>query len=165
MKIRLANQTDLPRMVEIYNQSIPSKCSTGDLQPTNENNQIPWFEEHSPTRCPIYVAETEGLVIGYNSLSMYRGGRGAFRFVRETSYYIDNQFHRKGVASQLMEMVLQQCDQLKVKTLIAFVMAHNQPSIHFLEKYGFQRWALLPNIADFNGEEFNHTIYGKRLTR
>ncbi|HDN27589.1 MAG TPA: N-acetyltransferase family protein [Thioploca sp.] len=163
MEIRLAHKSDLSRIVDIYNQSIPSMCSTGDLQPLDKNEQIPWFEEHIPTVCPIYVAEMNRLVVGYNSLSLYRGGRGAFRYVRETSFYVDNQFKKKGVASQLMEFVLRQCEILQVKTLITFVMAHNKPSIHLLKKYGFERWALLPNIADFNGKEFNHTIYGKRL--
>ena len=42
-------------------------------------------------------------------------------------------------------------------------MEHNTASIKLMEKFNFEKWALLPKIANFDGKEFNHTIYGKRI--
>jgi len=163
MLIRLAKIEDLEKMIEIYNQAVGTRCATGDTEPVDYKKQLAWFHTHCSPKNPIFVAEFDGKVIGYNYLSDYRGERLAFRFTMETSYYIEQHYQRKGVASKLMEQILAFCQQNGIKNLIAFVMEHNKPSIKFLEKQGFQQWGLLPRLADFNGIEYNHTIYGKRI--
>ena len=40
MLIRLAQMDDLPAIVDIYNQSIPSKQSTGDTQPVRVEDRM-----------------------------------------------------------------------------------------------------------------------------
>src|SRR5689334_21274019 len=101
--IRLAQRDDLPAIVEIYNQSIPSQQATGDTQPLRVEDRLAWFEEHRPGRHPIFVAEVEGRVAGWCSLSSYRPGRAALRFTAEISYYIDYAFHHRGIATALIE--------------------------------------------------------------
>lgn len=163
MKIRLVKFSDLEKIVHIYNQSIPSMGATGDITPLIWEERIPWLNSHLPEKCPIYVAVMNGNIVGYISMSMYRNGRSAFRFVSEISYYVDNKYHRTGIGSKLIDFIIQKCELLKIKTLITFVMEHNQPSIHLLNNFGFEKWGVLPNIADFKGKEFNHTIYGLRI--
>ncbi len=164
MKIRAAEPSDLFRIVEIYNQAVPGRISTGDTEPLDPDTQQGWFRGFLPGRNPIFVAEDDdGSVAGYNALSLYRGGRPAFCHTLETSYYVDERSRRRGVATALMEHVLQQCPALGVKTLLAFVMEHNRASIAFLERFGFKRWGRLPGIADFGGVEYDHTLYGKRV--
>ena len=62
--IRLAQIEDLPALVDIYNQSIPSKHSTGDTQPLRVEDRLTWFREHLPEKHPIFVAEVDGGVAG-----------------------------------------------------------------------------------------------------
>jgi phosphinothricin acetyltransferase len=163
MIIRLAQQSDLPAIVEIYNQSIPTKQSTGDLQPVRVEDRVAWFENHPPGKYPIFVAEDAGLVVGWCSLSAYRQGRAAFRHTREISYYIAFANHRHGIGTALIEHALAACPMLQLRHLFAIVLENNQASIRLLEKMGFEKWGYLPQVADFGGREVGHLYYGRHV--
>ena len=57
LSIRLAAIDDLPRIVEIYNQSIAGKQATADLQPVSVADRQAWFDAHTRNR-PLVVAQT-----------------------------------------------------------------------------------------------------------
>ncbi len=163
MTIRLAREDDLPAIVEIYNQAIQTKHSTGDTQPVTVTDRRAWFEEHPPGKYPIYVAEEDGHVVGWCSLSAYRPGRGAFRHTAEISYYIAFSHHRRGIASALVEYAMAACPDLQIKHLFAIVLEGNAASLKLLEKMGFEQWGYLPRVADFDGREVGHLYYGRHV--
>ena len=158
---RTAEPLDLAAIVEIYNQAIAAH-STGHLDPLSEDDQRQWFESHSADY-PILVAAVDDAVVGWASFSSYRSGRGAFRHTAEISYYVDAAHHRQGVASELVARSIERCTALSFKTLIAILLADNQASIALLAKFGFEQWAHLPDIADFDGREVGHVYYGLRV--
>lgn len=162
-QIRLAAPDDLPALTSIYDQAVRTGRSTGDLETPDEEHQRRWLHAHHADRDPVYVASCAGRVVGYNALSLYRGGRGAFRRTRETSYYVDSDWHRRGVASRLMEHVLAECRRLQLRSLITFVLAHNEASLAFLHKQGFRLWGSLPDIAEIGGCRYDHLILGRRV--
>ena len=163
MIIRLARQGDLPEIVEIYNQAIQTKQSTGDLQPFRVEDRMEWFHEHIPERYPILVADLEGQVVGWCSLSAYRPGRAALRFTAEISYYVDFAYHRRGIGAALVEHALAACPKLQVRHVFAIVLENNQASVHLLEKMGFEKWGYLPRVANFDGMEAGHLYYGRHV--
>jgi len=163
MIIRLARNDDLPTIVDIYNQAIPSKQSTGDTQPVRVEDRLAWFGEHLPDKHPIFVAEAEGQLAGWCSLSAYRAGRAAFRFTAEISYYIAPAYHRRGIATALVEHALAACPALQIRHLFAIVLESNEASRRLLEKMGFEKWGYLPRVADFDGREVGHLYYGRHL--
>src|SRR5512134_2387268 len=112
MNIRTAQIDDLPAIVEIYNQSIPSQQATGDTQPVRVEDRMAWFREHRPERHPLFVAEVDGQVVGWCSLSAYRPGRAALRYTAEISYYIALAYHRQGIGRALIEHTLAACPAL-----------------------------------------------------
>jgi L-amino acid N-acyltransferase YncA len=164
MKIRLAQLDDLPAIVDIYNQSIPSNQSTGDTQPVRVEDRMTWFGEHRPEEHPIFVAEAEGLVAGWCSLSAYRPGRAALRFTAEISYYIAFAYHRQGIAKALVEHGVAACPALGIKHLFAIVLEGNGASLKLLEKMGFEKWGYMPRVADFDGNEVGHLYYGRHVS-
>src|SRR5689334_21481749 len=161
MRIRFAQLDDLPAIVDIYNQSIPSKQSTGDTRPLRVEDRVAWFGEHLPDSHPIFVADVEGRVGGWCSLSAYRPGRAALRFTAEISYYIDFAYHRQGIATVLVEHALATCPALGIRHVFAIVLEGNQASLKLLEKMGFEKWGYLPRVADFDGREVGHLYYGR----
>lgn len=163
MIIRFAQMEDLPAIVDIYNQAIPSHRSTGDTQPLRVEDRLTWFEEHRPEKHPIFVAEVEGRVAGWCSLSAYRPGRAAFRFAAEISYYIASAYHRQGIATALVEHALAACPALQIRHLFAIILENNQASLRLLEKMGFEQWGYLPRVANFDGTEIGHLYYGRHL--
>lgn len=163
MLIRLAHLEDLPLIVDIYNQSIPSQRSTADTEPVTVESRKNWFLEHIPEKYPIFVAEMDGSVAGWCSLSAYRPGRAALRYTAEISYYIAQEYQRQGVATALIEYAIEACPQLKLKNLFAIVLERNTASLKLLEKMGFEKWGYLPRVADFDGHETGHHYYGRRV--
>jgi len=161
--IRKADISDLPDIVAIYNQAVPTRRSTANTIPWTVESRTPWFIEHAPDKHPIFVAEVDGLVVGWCSLSVYRPGRLALRFTAEISYYIDSGSQRQGLGQALIRHAIEACPRLNIKNIIAVIIDRNEPSRNLLEKLGFEQWAYLPRVLDFDGQEFGEYYYGIRV--
>jgi phosphinothricin acetyltransferase len=163
LTIRIAEPADLPAIVEIYNQAIALRSATADLDPITVDSRAEWFASHDPAVHPIYVAERDGAVAGWCSLSPHRPGRGALRHTVEISYYIHEEFRRQGIASRLIAHAIADCPRLGIKNLFAILLDINQASVGLLEKAGFERWGHLPRVAEFDGIECGQLYYGRRV--
>jgi len=161
--IRTAEISDLPKIVAIYNQAVPTRRSTANTIPWTVESRTTWFMEHKPDKHPIFVAEVEGRVVGWCSLSVYRPGRLALRFTSEISYYIDSDFQRQGIGRALICHAVEACPTLNIKNIIAVIIDRNEASKKLLEKLGFEQWAYLPRVLDFDGQEFGEYYYGFRV--
>jgi L-amino acid N-acyltransferase YncA len=163
MRIRIAKKTDLESLTRIFNQAVLSGFSTAHTIALRPEERLDWMDKHEPGDYPIFVAEAGTEILGWISVSAYRPERMALRFTKEISYYVDEQFHRKGIGSKLIKHVIEEAEKLEIKTLIAIVLERNQASIALLEKLNFSRWGHLPNVADFNGVECGHLYFGRRI--
>lgn len=163
MKIRFAAINDLQDIDRIYNQAIFSGKATADIRPLAARDRRSWFLDHSEKTYPVYVAEIEGRVIGWSSLSPYRKGREGLKSTAEITYYIDYDFHGEGYGERLIKHMILDCKRLGIKHLVALLLDINTASIAILEKFGFARWGLLPNVVDLNEVICSHVIYGKNL--
>jgi len=161
MKIRPATQSDLPAINEIYNQAVRKKYCTADLDEISMAERQQWFHLHNPKRYPVFVAEENDAVIGWLCYSAYRPGRRALKSSAEVSYYLHQDHLRKGIGSRLMEFALANASHYHFKNLFAILLERNTASIRLLEKFGFERWATLPNIAEIYGEKCSHVYYGR----
>ena len=161
--IRPAEFSDLPHIVEIYNQAVMQRGATADRTPVSVAERRLWFAEHEMTAYPIWVAHSGGSILGWCSLSPYRPGRMALRHTAEISYYIHEDCRRTGIGSALVKHAIVQCEKLGIKTLFALLLDVNVASVKLLEKFGFAKWGHMPNIADFDGKECGHLIYGLRV--
>ncbi len=163
MNIRLAKLKDLKAIVEIYNQAILSGKSTADTEIFTREEKIPWFESHQNSNFPLYVVVVNDEVIGYVYLTAYRPGRKAMRYTAEVSYYLRNDFHRKGIGTSILEFIIIKAKELNFKTLVAILLEVNIGSIKLLEKFNFDEWGCLIDIADFKGNTCSHLYYGLKL--
>ncbi|WET07730.1 GNAT family N-acetyltransferase [Lentisphaerota bacterium ZTH] len=163
MEIRYAAKGDLPAIVEIYNQAIGEKNATADIAPVKVDDRLNWLKEHTQDKYPVWVLLKDGLIAGWCSLSPYRPGRMALRYTAEISYYVHRDFRRQGIASALTEKAIDACEDLNLKTLFAILFEINTGSTRLLEKYGFELWGRMPDIADIDGKEISHVIYGLRV--
>ena len=161
--VRTAQSTDLEAIVAIYNQAVRAGFQTGDRTEVKVEERRAWLEGHRPEKHPVYVDECEGEVAGWLSISPYRPGREALRFTAEVSYFVDQKFRGRGVASRLLEHAIVQAPVLGLKTYFAIVLDRNIASARLLEKFGFTRWGYLPNVADFDGEECGQLYFGRRV--
>jgi L-amino acid N-acyltransferase YncA len=160
---RVARIEDLSAIVGIYNQSVPTHRSTANTTPVTVEARKKWFDEHEPNRHPIFVADLDGCVVGWCSLSVYRPGRAALRFTAEISYYVDTAHQGQGIGQALIRHALESSPALGIKNIIAVLLDRNEPSRKLLEKLGFQQWGYLPRVLDFDGEECGEFYYGIRV--
>jgi len=163
MSIRCAGPEDLPAIVAIYNQAIAAGRLTGDTVPVDLEERTRWLAGHPPARYPVLVEEQQAGVVGYLGLSAYRPGRLALRHTAELSFYVDSRFHRQGVASRLLRRAIELCPDLQIRNLFAILMEGNSASIAHLQNFGFERWAYLPRVADYDGVEIGQFYYGRRI--
>ncbi|MBI9034112.1 MAG: N-acetyltransferase [Bacteroidales bacterium] len=161
--IRKAQLDDLEDILTIYNQAIKTKTATADTEPQSINDRIDWFHEHTQDKYPIYVAENDGDVIGWISISPYRCGRKALSATAEISYYVHADYSGMGIGSALIQYVLNKCSKLGLENLFAIILDKNINSINLMKKFNFQQWAFMPNIADFDGEKCGQVYYGINL--
>lgn len=161
--IRFAKAEDLERIVDIYNQAVPHRNATADLEPVTEEQRRSWFNEHCTGSYPIYVKEIHGRVVGWCSVSPYRGGRLALKRTAEVTLYIDYGHHGQGIGESLLQHALGDCARVGKRIVFAILLEINVKSINLLEKVGFERWGYLPEVAEFGGERCGHVYMGKKI--
>ena len=163
LKFRDALQQDLPRIVDIYNSTIASRMVTADTAPVSVASRQKWFDEHNPSKRPLWMVEDEkNQVLGWVSFQSFYG-HPAYDATVEISIYIDEQQRGRGLGKQILQYCIDKAPSLGVHTLLGFIFAHNLPSIALFEKMGFEEWANLPNIATLDQEERSLKILGIRI--
>ena len=160
--MRDARDTDLPRLVAIYNEAIPGRRATADTEPVSVESRLPWFREHTPARRPLWVAERDGAIVGWLSFQDFYG-RPAYGATAELSVYVSAAAQRGGVGGHLLTRALERAPALGLSTLLGFVFAHNTPSVALFERHGFARWAHLPRVARLDAIERDLLILGRRI--
>jgi len=163
INIRYALEEDLPEIVEIFNQAIETRASTGYLDTFTVYERKEWFFEHTNKNYPILVAEYNDTIIGWISIDPYRRGRKAFEKTGELSLFIHNDFKRKGIGNQLLVAMMRTAKKLGYTTLLTIVLDKNSGSIQLLEKNDFEQWGFLPGVAEIDGNKLGHVYYGKKL--
>lgn len=161
-RIRDALETDLARIVAIYNEAIPGRRATADTEPVSVASRRPWFHEHTPDRRPLWVAERGGALVGWLSLQSFYG-RPAYVATAEVSVYVSSAAQRGGIGRRLLDRAIERAPELGLATLLAFVFGHNEPSVRLFEAHGFARWGHLPRVARLDGREADLLILGRRL--
>jgi L-amino acid N-acyltransferase YncA len=161
--IRAASEEDLQAIVEIFNQAVRTRTSTGYLSETTVEERTIWFTEHPPKKYPILIAEQNQRIVGWASIDPYRKGRKAFEKTVEVSLFIHQEHTRKGFGNQLLNAMMQTAKKLGYTTLFAIVLDKNAGSRRLFEKNDFEQWGFLPDVASIDGKLLSHVYYGKKL--
>jgi phosphinothricin acetyltransferase len=160
--IRDARAHDLPAIVAIYNAAVPGRMATADTEPVSVESRRAWLSDRLPDRHPVWVWEERGQVLGWLSFGKFYG-RPAYAATAEVSIYVDPAEQRHGIARGLMQQAIARAPELGLTTFLGFVFAHNTGSVALCERFGFQRWGLLPRVAALDGVERDLLILGLRL--
>jgi len=151
--VRDATEADLPAIIDIYNQSIPSGRATADTRPVSVADRVEWFGKFDPARRPIWVAEDEGRVVGCVYLSSFYHARPAYDKTAEISTYIATDYQRKGVGTLLKTKMIEACPRLGVENMVSMYFDHNEATEKLNQRLGFKVVGHLPEIADVFGKK------------
>jgi L-amino acid N-acyltransferase YncA len=162
IKIRDANESDLPAIVEIHNAAIATRISTAQLEPVTVEGRREWFHAHSPAQYPIWVVDLDGTIAAWLSFREFLP-RCAYCGTVEISVYVHEKFRRRGVGGKLLAEAVARGPQLGVHSLVGLIFSHNEPCIALFRAAGFERWGLLPSVARVDETPRNLTILGRHL--
>ncbi|MBE7470305.1 MAG: N-acetyltransferase [Anaerolineae bacterium] len=145
MLIRPAQLTDLAAITAIYNEAILTTVATFDTEPKSESERAVWFSAHD-ARHPILVAEIEGQVVGWASLSKW-SDRLAYADTAEISLYVHSSRRGQGIGKQLIAALVAEGEKAGLRTLIARIAAGNEASVRLHQTAGFELIGVMREVG------------------
>jgi L-amino acid N-acyltransferase YncA len=137
MLIRHADPvTDAAACAAIYASYVEhGLASLESVAPSTE--QFRGRMEQITARYPYLVAEDAGGVVGYAYATLHRV-RDAYRWACESSVYIDDGHHRRGIGRRLYEALFALLMQQGLQIVCAGITLPNAASVGLHESFGFE---------------------------
>jgi phosphinothricin acetyltransferase len=133
--LRPATSADLPAINAIYNHYVLSCTCTYQTVPSTAEEREDWFGKHGEKH-PVIVAEHEGAVIGWGSLSKLHE-RQAFARSVEDSVYIHHAHHGRGLGKMLLTELLRLAADRGHHTVLAAISGDQERSLRLHAAFGF----------------------------
>ena len=155
--IRAMCEKDWDSMKNIYKQSLQKGNVTFTTDcPTYEE----WDAEHIK-ECR-FVYEIDGKVVGYTMIAP-TSKRVPYKGVVELSIFVDENYQRKGIGTELLTKLCEETEKYGYWTLYSAVFSINIASIELHKKCGFRIIGYRENIAkDRFGNWQSTTIMERR---
>ena len=157
--IRPITKDDIAYCLDIYNYEVVNGVATLDLEPRTLPEWQKWFEAHQTSEHCIFVGVIDNVVVGYASLSPYRP-KEAYKSTVELSIYIHQEYRGKGIATQLMDHILEiaKNDPL-LHNVVSVITAGNEGSTKLHERFGFTYCGLTPQVGFKHGKHQDTETY------
>jgi L-amino acid N-acyltransferase YncA len=119
--------------------------ATFDTNIKTLGEQRTWFDKHG-SKNPIIVAEDNGKVVGWASLSKY-SDRWAYLDTAELSLYVRKKFQGKGIGKKLMKEIVKKGKQAGLHVIISRIAEGNQVSVHLHKMVGFEHVGIYKEVG------------------
>lgn len=137
--MRPASADDLPAVHAIYAHHVLKGLASFEEAPPSLDEIRRRHADVLGHGLPWLVADFSGQVAGYGYCSLYRS-RSAYRHTLEDSVYVRQDMLGKGVGSALLAALLERCEALGYRQVIAVIGdSANAPSIQLHASHGFLR--------------------------
>ena len=136
MQIRRAELGDAAAIRAIYNPQVESSTVTFDLVPRSMAEQEAWIEARTGAHAAL-VAEIDGELVGFGSLSPYRD-RAGYATTVEDSVYIAPGRQSLGVGTALLGALVDTAVDHGFHTIMARVVGGHEASIALHLGAGFE---------------------------
>ncbi|WP_027004485.1 GNAT family N-acetyltransferase [Corynebacterium halotolerans] len=146
MRIRPAEDKDIPAITALHNWAIRETVALFHDDPVDEADRRQWLDDRRRRGFPVLVAD-DGEFCGWASYGPFRPSPG-YRHTVENSVYVHPDAHGKGVGSKLMTALIDaaRADD-SVHAVIATIEGDNIGSLRLHEKLGFREVGRLPEVG------------------
>ena len=135
--LRTATQADAEAIRAIYNVEVAGSTVTFDLVPRSFEDQVQWIDEHSGGHPAIVAIDDSGEVVGFGSLSPYKG-RPAYSTTVEDSIYVGSAQRSTGVGFQVLSELVRLAQTYGYHSMIARIVGGHDASIRLHRRCGFE---------------------------
>lgn len=147
MIIRACEEKDIPFITNIYAEAVQYGVATFEIMPPTPEDMLKRREKLLANNYPYFVAESDGMVVGYAYAGKYHE-RDAFFSTVEDSIYIHSDYRGKGIGKLLLSRLLEETTLLGFRQMVA-VIGHsgNLGSIRLHESLGFTLVGTLKSVG------------------
>lgn len=134
--VRDATDRDAAALMAIYNHEVQNSTATLDMETRTLEAQAQWLRARRGAN-PVVVAERNGEVLGFASLSPFRE-RAAYRTTVENSIYVHRDAHGQGVGTILLTALVERARLHGYHSVIARVAGDNPASVALHQRLGYE---------------------------
>src|SRR5215475_4764280 len=127
--VRAALETDIPGILEIYNDAILHTTALYTYEPYTLPMMRQWFKDKTDKSLPVFISDVVGRVAGFESYGPFRE-RPAYKYTVEHSVYIHPEFRGRGLSEHLLRTIIEHATAGSLHTLVAGIDSQNAVSIH-----------------------------------
>ncbi len=134
--LRHATAADLPAISAIYNHYVLTSTCTYATEPETLAEREAWFAGRTAAH-PVIVADAGGEVVAWASLSTWNKRCGYAKTV-EWSVYVRHDWHRRGLASEMLTELIRLAKEAGHHVIIGGVSADQSASLELHRRHGFE---------------------------
>ncbi|WP_274361359.1 GNAT family N-acetyltransferase [Paenibacillus thermotolerans] len=161
--VREATDSDLPDILEIYNDAIMNTTAVYHYFPHTLEQRKEWFRQKREEGSPVLVCESGGKVAGFATYGPFRPWP-AYKYTIEHSVYVRSDARRQGVATLLLKELLRIAEERGFATVVAGIDEDNASSILMHEKLGFSHAGTVRKAGYKFGRWLNLRFYQLELS-
>jgi phosphinothricin acetyltransferase len=162
IEIRDAVEADLEAIRSIYNESIPKRMATADLEPQSPDARRAWFVNRDRATRPVLVAVDSQGVCAWGAFTNFKD-RAAYAPTAEISVYVADHAAGRGVGRAMLDALLARAPSCGIDRVLAICFAHNEPSLRLFRSRGFTEWGRMPDACEFAGVRRSVVLLGKSV--
>lgn len=146
MLVRSAIETDLPQILEIYNDIILHTTAVYQYEPHTLQMRQEWFQTKQQQDFPVFVAEENNKILGFSTIGTFRQWQ-AYKYSVENSVYVASSQRGKGIGKLLLQPLIDAAIKMEMHTIIAGIDATNEVSLRLHKNFGFEEVAHFKEVG------------------
>jgi len=161
IRIRRAEQGDLPALLAIYNHYVRETPATFDIEPRTLAQRQAWFDSFAATgRYQCFVAVKDSEPVGWANSYPYKD-RPGYLITVETSVYLSPEVTALGLGRELYATLFDALAGEDIHRAYAGIVPPNPASIGLHESFGFRQAGLLAEVGRKFGQFWDVAVYLK----
>jgi len=163
LSTRAATADDIAAITDIYAEQVASGTATFETVPPDATEMARRMNVLAAGGYPYFVAEQDGVVVGYAYAGPYHQ-RPGYRNTVEDSIYLAKDVRGQGIGGALLRLVIDACAARGFRQMVAIIGgSENVASIRLHKAAGFEPVGTLKDVGYKHGRWLNSVLMQRAL--
>jgi len=136
IQIHRARAEHAAALARIYDEGIATGAATFATGPHTAEERVAWLEAR-PERAPVYVAERDGVVLGWSALAPF-SHRPWYAGVAEYTVFIGSAGRRTGLGRLMLDHLVAEAPGFGYWKLVGMILSDNPAGLALAQSAGFR---------------------------